>query len=194
MCHPSLVIWKGKSGMKRKKTDIVQLSKIRMREELRQKLVRDAERGAKTLNSEIVERLEKSYEKDERIKALQERLQEIRQAHEETRAAILQDRDRLFEESAQYGQDIIRFREEARRSIQEYNEELKGLEKEVKKYETAAGIVDALLGDDAATKKAVRSVALLLADTPGWSASPDSIHKITEGISAAIKVAAEEEQ
>jgi hypothetical protein len=178
--------------MKRKKTDTVQLSKIRMREELRQKLVRDAERGAKTLNSEIVERLEKSYEQDERIKALQERLQEMRQDHEKARAEFLQDRDRLSEESAQRTQEVNRFREEARRSFQEWNEELKGLEKEAKKYETAAGIVDALLGDDAATKKAVRSVALLLADTPGWSASPDSIHKITEEVSAAIKVAAEE--
>jgi hypothetical protein len=49
-------------GMKRKKSDIVQLSKIRMREELRHKLSRDAERNAKTLNGEIVDRLEKSYQ------------------------------------------------------------------------------------------------------------------------------------
>jgi len=179
--------------MRRKKTDTVQLSKVRMREELRQKLVRDAERGAKTLNSEIVERLEKSYEQDERIKSLQERLQEIRQAHEETRAAILHERDRLSEQSAQNMQEITRFREEARRSVQEYNEELKRLQKEVKRYEAATDIVDALLGDDAATKRAVRSVALLLANSPGWSASTDSIHKIAEGISAAIKVAAEVE-
>jgi molecular chaperone GrpE (heat shock protein) len=131
--------------MKRKKTDTVQLSKIRMREALRLKLVRDALRAAKTLNNEIVERLEKSYEQDERKSVLQH-LEEIRQ-------------------------------------------ELKRIEEQAKRYETAT-IVDALLGDDAATKRAVRSVALLLANNPGWSATPDSIQKIAEGVSAAIKVAA----
>ena len=45
----------------RKKTDVVQLSKIRMREALRARLARDAERKGITLNGEIVERLEQSY-------------------------------------------------------------------------------------------------------------------------------------
>jgi hypothetical protein len=45
----------------RKKTDVVQLSKIRMREVLRAKLARDAERKGVTLNAEIVDRLEQSY-------------------------------------------------------------------------------------------------------------------------------------
>jgi len=62
--------------MKRKATDTVQLSKIRMREELRRKLAKDAERNAVTLNGEIVDRLEASYRDDERIKELQQRLDE----------------------------------------------------------------------------------------------------------------------
>ena len=45
----------------RKKTDVVQLSKIRMKEALRARLARDAERNGTTLNGEIVDRLEKSY-------------------------------------------------------------------------------------------------------------------------------------
>jgi Arc-like DNA binding domain len=45
----------------RKKTDTVQLSKIRLREDLRRKLARDAERHHTTLNGEIVARLERSY-------------------------------------------------------------------------------------------------------------------------------------
>jgi hypothetical protein len=45
----------------RKKTDVVQLSKIRMREALRAKLARDAEKKGVTLNAEIVDRLEQSY-------------------------------------------------------------------------------------------------------------------------------------
>ena len=45
----------------RKKTDVVQLSKIRMREELRSKLARVSEKKGTTLNAEIVERLEQSF-------------------------------------------------------------------------------------------------------------------------------------
>jgi hypothetical protein len=45
----------------RKKTDVVQLSKIRMKEALRARLARDAERNGTTLNGEIVDRLEQSY-------------------------------------------------------------------------------------------------------------------------------------
>jgi hypothetical protein len=48
----------------RKKNDIIQLSKIRMREELRRRLARDAERRGFTLNAEIVDRLERSYTYD----------------------------------------------------------------------------------------------------------------------------------
>jgi hypothetical protein len=48
----------------RKKTDVVQLSKIRMKESLRARLARDAERNGTTLNGEIVDRLEQSYAKE----------------------------------------------------------------------------------------------------------------------------------
>jgi hypothetical protein len=48
----------------RKKTDVVQLSKIRMKEALRAQLARDADRKGITLNGEIVDRLERSYAKD----------------------------------------------------------------------------------------------------------------------------------
>ena len=44
----------------RKSTDIIQLSKIRMREQLRDNLARHAEKNNRTLNAEIVERLRES--------------------------------------------------------------------------------------------------------------------------------------
>jgi len=47
---------------KRAKTDIVQLSKVRMREELRRKLEKVAEGRDVSLNQEIVDRLEQSFE------------------------------------------------------------------------------------------------------------------------------------
>jgi hypothetical protein len=54
----------------RKKTDVVQLSKIRMREALRAKLARDAEEKGITLNAEIVDRLEGSYKQAARDAAI----------------------------------------------------------------------------------------------------------------------------
>jgi hypothetical protein len=51
----------------RKKTDVIQLSKIRMREALRAKLVRFAERDGRTLNAEIVDRLERSFAHDQKL-------------------------------------------------------------------------------------------------------------------------------
>jgi hypothetical protein len=55
---------KGVPMVTRKKSDLIQLSKIRMREALRARLARDAERKGITLNGEIVDRLEQSYLKD----------------------------------------------------------------------------------------------------------------------------------
>jgi chromosome segregation ATPase len=171
--------------MKRKKTDTVQLSKIRMREELRQKLARDAERGAKTLNSEIVDRLERSYAADERIEELRERLADMRQSLEESRGEI-----RLTQEGSKA--DLAAMQQEATALRQKTTGEIKRIEGELKQIEAAAAVVDALLGDDVAGKKAIRAIALLLANSPGWAGSADSIQKITRGIGAAIETAAEE--
>lgn len=59
----------------RKKTDVVQLSKIRMTEELRRRLARNAERNGSTLNGEIVDRLEKSVQSEN---AREDRLADLR--------------------------------------------------------------------------------------------------------------------
>jgi hypothetical protein len=54
------------SMIARKKTDVVQLSKIRMREALRRKLERDAKREKTTLNAQIIKRIEDSFLEEER--------------------------------------------------------------------------------------------------------------------------------
>ena len=50
--------------MAARKPRIIQLSKIRMREALHQRLVRDAGANGRTLNAEIVDRLERSLTQD----------------------------------------------------------------------------------------------------------------------------------
>jgi uncharacterized membrane protein YheB (UPF0754 family) len=49
----------------RKPNDVIQLSKIRMREQLRKTLAREAEKNNRTLTAEIVERLAESLSRDE---------------------------------------------------------------------------------------------------------------------------------
>lgn len=71
----------------RKKTDVVQLSKIRMRESLRARLARDAEKKGITLNGEIVERLEQSYGQAMRDAAVIDML--VR--HDDVSAQLLRD-------------------------------------------------------------------------------------------------------
>ena len=48
----------------RNPTDIVQLSKVRMRESMRKRLARQAELNGRTLNAEITRRLEDSFDRD----------------------------------------------------------------------------------------------------------------------------------
>jgi hypothetical protein len=71
----------------RKKTDVIQLSKIRMREVLRAKLARDAEKKGITLNAEIVDRLEDSYGKAARDAAIIDML--VR--HDDVSSQLLRD-------------------------------------------------------------------------------------------------------
>ena len=60
--------------MARKKSDTIQLSKIRMRESLRERLAREAEANDISLNAVIVSRLEKSLAADTRMSEFREYL------------------------------------------------------------------------------------------------------------------------
>jgi hypothetical protein len=71
----------------RKKTDVIQLSKLRMREALRAKLAKDAEKKGITLNAEIVERLERSYGQAARDAAIIDMLV----LHNDVSAQLLRD-------------------------------------------------------------------------------------------------------
>jgi hypothetical protein len=63
------------SMVPRKKTDVVQLSKIRMREALRRKLERDAKREKTTLNAQIVKRIEDSFLDEERTEYMRKEVE-----------------------------------------------------------------------------------------------------------------------
>lgn len=179
--------------MKRQKTDTVQLSKIRIREALRGRLAKDAEKAAKSLNAEIVDRLEASYTKDERIEELKKRLDEVRPNLDAVQAAFEKDRDRLHAEIEDRGREL----ENLRRSLQQARAESEAkyaeMEADIKEVEGAAAVFDALVGEDGASREAARAIALLVATNPGWAANPESIQKMVQAAGAAIHAAASKE-
>jgi Arc-like DNA binding domain len=145
--------------MKRKKTDTVQLSKIRMKEELRQRLAKDAERKAKTLNSEIVDRLEGSYSVEEKMElvrsALEKQLKDVRHERAELQRSWEKQQAKWEEDSRDFNDKIGR-------------------------AWAAEAIVHTLLGDNAASRDVVRTVTLLLATKPWLAQEVDSAVKAIE--------------
>jgi hypothetical protein len=62
--------------MGRKPTEIVQI-KLRLREELRRKLLREAEKKDHSLNIEIAQRLEQSFDNAEHVREIDEILKRV---------------------------------------------------------------------------------------------------------------------
>lgn len=160
---------------------------LRLREVLRQRLAKDAEKAAKSLNAEIVDRLEASYTKDERIEELRARLGEISQRADAAQAEYEKDRNRLFEQVAEARQGIERVRAESNVRYAELDAEL---ERERSRLEASDAVFNALVGEDVAARGAARSVALLLATNPGWAASAEGVQKMVQAASAAVAEAA----
>ena len=83
----------------RKRSDVVQLSKIRMRESLRQKLARHAEGNGLTLNAEIVRRLEQSLLDEDILTELRNSLADIKRTMAETQEQQFEKfREQMMEE------------------------------------------------------------------------------------------------
>jgi hypothetical protein len=124
-----------------------------------------------TLTGEIVSRLEASFGTEDKV------------------ALLVENQKRLVESWDQSNAGVHRQWEAMAR---ERHEERKHFEAELKRVEAGAAVVDALIGDNAASAQAVRLIALLLTNNPDWSASPGRIHKMIEDINAAVEAAAEE--
>jgi hypothetical protein len=136
--------------MKRKKSDVVQLSKIRVREALRKKLASSAEDHAKTMNGEIVDRLEKSF--------------------------VASEFNKMFMDAAARasaaGSDYREKAEEVRRLEETLKQRLKELGDDADKIVSAAKMVDVLLGGDRFKSELLRCIAIELAnlsDKMFWS-------------------------
>jgi hypothetical protein len=192
------LLLRGEQAVKRKKTDTVQLSKIRIREELRLRLIKDAEKAAKSLNAEIVDRLEASYSKDERIEELRERLEDLTRRNDEAQKALEADKEKFAAQAANAQRELFERVADAKRGIEVVRAEQAAqtarleaeLESERGRLEAAEAIFNALVGEDIPAREALRSMALFLAGNPGWANNPDGIVRVTEAANAAIQAAA----
>jgi hypothetical protein len=141
----------------------VQLSKIRMREELRLKLARDAERGAKTLNGVIVDRLEASYEQAERI-ALYETIEESRRRSMDEVVRLKKLLDDSTAEAAAAKKDLEKW--DAERA--EWDAERAEFDRVTQETNRAADTINVLLGKNEASSDLLRRIAFELMANPGW--------------------------
>jgi hypothetical protein len=162
----------------KKPQDIVPLM-LRLREVLRQRLAKDAEKGAKSLNAEIVDRLEASYTKDERIEELRGRLDELRQRNDESRKALETDKEKFDEELRQHHRLIEEYRDKYRTEINEIQSKYAHLE-------TATDMVDLLLGNEASSAL-LRRIVGTLAASPDWSSNAAATKEMASKIGQLIQ-------
>jgi chromosome segregation ATPase len=153
---------------KRKPQEIVPLM-LRLREALRLRLAKDAEKAAKSLNAEIVDRLEASYTKDERIeelKALVEKLSRDVAAEEEatvrlTAQVAQAENDRREAERERRQAERVRVDTEAQ--IAKLQSELA---QELPRLKGAEALLEGLMGQNKLKAQAVRLWAIEIAKIP----------------------------
>jgi hypothetical protein len=145
--------------MKRKKTDTVQLSKVRIREELRAKLVRDAEKNAKTLNGEIVDRLEASYEQADRWNSL-------REAARAEREKFWSERENVFKEREAELEKAKAELEKAKALLNVQTERIEHIQRLQDRLQGAEDTLNVLLGKDKQKSELLRRIVIEMASWP----------------------------
>jgi hypothetical protein len=170
------------------------LLRIRIDPKLIARLEKAREANETTLTGEIVKRLEESFQTEDKISLFKEvegkRIEEWRRTLKESRAEMEERRKSLEEERNAARAENEKIRQDAADLARGFQEEIMRLEGEQKFGMGGEAIVDALIGDDRAAREAIRAIALLLANSPGWAASLEGVRKITLSITAAINTAA----
>jgi hypothetical protein len=155
--------------------------RVRIDPKLLARLEKARETNGNTLTGEIVCRLEESFSTADRIAM-------FRLAHEQR----IEDLRRMSDEARAFAQAARKeFDAENLKVRTEFAEKSRGLEAEIDKLQVSATVIDALIGNDVATKEAVRNVAILLAANPGWASNSDAVQKVSQAAFAAVKSAAD---
>jgi hypothetical protein len=169
----------------KKPQDIVPLM-LRLREALRQRLAKDAEKAAKSLNAEIVDRLEASYAKDERIEELRKRLDDVRPNLEAVQAAFEKDRLRFDVEAADRRLEIERLRAEIAAAGAKFQAEIAEVEADVSRLEGADALLEGLLGENKQKAQLLRLLAIEIAKIPDEKFAIGDAGHISEQLNAQL--------
>jgi seryl-tRNA synthetase len=153
--------------MVRKPTDFVQF-KLRIRESLRRKLEKEAEKKATSANNEAVERLEQSFHTEQRISEARARIDELQERIEEIKTNVAASQQQAIEQKEEAMHAVQRLTQQQVELSAKLNETKRELDKskhEVDKFEASWRIVDILIGKDEQKSSVLRRVALEVA---GW--------------------------
>ncbi|MCP1844404.1 putative O-linked N-acetylglucosamine transferase (SPINDLY family) [Bradyrhizobium sp. USDA 4524] len=161
--------------MARKATEFAQF-KLRIRESLRRRIEKEAEKKETSTNSEAVERLEQSFDSEKRMAEFQE--------HWEARAREWRERvDELSRQAHERNEALAKVSAEL--DAQENN--LADIQRQLDAQLASVSVVDALLGENQASRDLIRRIALELANNPDWDRTPAARKTMTDKINSFIK-------
>ena len=157
---------------------------FRSRTDLRDRLSAAASKSGRSISEEVEFRLEESFATADKVALVKEGLENR-----------IEDWQRRFAEARANhdaaAANAVEAIEKAKTELEgEYAENLRQLDEKFELMRVPAAVVDALIGGDVASRDAVRKIALLVADRPGWAESADTIENITQEAVAIIKAAA----
>jgi hypothetical protein len=148
----------GLHGMAKKITKQPPHLRIRIEPKLIARLEKARQANGKTLTGEIADRLEESFDTEDKIALVKEPL--------EKRVAYLEEQLNLASQVHQRDMDLLHDRAVA--------------------IDATAKIFDALVGDDSPTKIATRHLALLFASNPRWHENQELVSRIARAASDTV--------
>jgi len=153
------------------------LLRIRLDPKLVARLEKAREANGFTLTGEIESRLEESFQTADKIALIREQLEDLRRRNDEAEAALEADKEKFAEEG--------RRRE---KSIEEIRDQYRAIQSKYAHLETAADMVDVLLGNEASSAL-VRRIVGALAGSPDWSSNAEATKEMTLKIEQLVKAA-----
>ena len=171
----------------RKKTDTVQLSKIRMREDLRRKLAKDAERNETTLNGEIVARLEQSYETENRVALVREISDQALKDMNQIAEAARVEREKFWSEKEKIYQEMDAELQSDKALLNVQTERISHLQRIQDRLQGAEDTLTALLGKNKQKSELVRQIVLELGKIPDDQPVSEETARRLEGVIATVR-------
>jgi hypothetical protein len=160
--------------------------RLRIDPKLVTRLEKAREANGNTLTGEIVGRLESSFSTEDRValvrESLAKRIEDMRGSIRETRDQLERDHQEFIAEAREVQAQASKDNRELQKELEHVKE---GLKREI-------AVVDTLLGEDRAAREAIRAIALLFANNPGWAASEIGVHEIAQDVAFIVKTVAKQ--